>query len=190
MKQLEELPVVEGYEPQKKTISILWANMLAIGLFVVLGVLDVVAFYLLWGRETVFFSSSLLFWFLLYFLIGIVVHELIHGLTWICLTCKSFRHLKFGLMTGAVYCHIDLPMKKLHYVIGALMPLILVGIIPTVVGICVGSLLWTLVGVALISGAAGDIMIVWAIRKEPPDALVYDHPSEAGCLVYHKISEQ
>ena len=190
MKQPEELPVVEGYEPHKKTISILWANVLAIGLFVVLGVLGGVALYLLLGRETVFFNSSLFFWFLLYFLIGIVVHELIHGLTWICLTSKSFRHLKFGLMTGAVYCHIDVPMKKRHYVIGALMPLILVGIIPAVVGICVGSFLWTLVGVALISGAAGDIMIVWAIRKEPADALVYDHPSEAGCLVYHKTSEQ
>ncbi len=190
MKQPEELPVVEGYEPHKKTISILWANVLAIGLFVVLGVLGGVALYLLWGRETVFFNSSLFFWFLLYFLIGIVIHELIHGLTWICLTSKSFRHLKFGLMTGAVYCHIDVPMKKRHYVIGALMPLILVGIIPTVVGICVGSLLWTLVGVALISGAAGDIMIVWAIRKEPADALVYDHPSEAGCYVYHKNEQQ
>ena len=190
MKQTEELPVVEGYEPQKKTISILWANVLAIGLFVVFGVLGVVALYQLWGSETVFFNSSLLFWFLFYFLIGIVVHELIHGLTWICLTRKSFRHLKFGLMTGAVYCHIDVPMKKRHYVIGVLTPLILVGIVPTIVGICVGSLLWTLVGVALISGAAGDIMIVWALRKESADALVYDHPSEAGCLVYHKISEQ
>ena len=190
MKNIEELPVVEGYEPHKKTISILWANVLAIGLFVVLGVLGGVALYLLWGRETVFFNSSLLFWFLLYFLIGIVVHELIHGLTWICLTRKSFRHLKFGLMTGAVYCHIDVPMKKCHYVIGALMPLILLGIVPTIVGVCVGSLLWTFIGVSLISGAAGDIMIVWALRKESADALVYDHPSEAGCLVYHKISEQ
>lgn len=190
MKQPEELPVVEGYEPQKKTISILWANVLAIVLFVVFGMLGVVALFLLWGGENVRFNSTLMFWFLLCFLIGIVIHELIHGLTWIGLTRKGFRHLKFGMMTGAVYCHIDVPMKKRHYVIGALMPLILLGIVPTIIGICVGSLLWTLVGVALISGAAGDIMIVWAIRKEPADALVYDHPSEAGCLVYHKTSEQ
>ena len=33
--------------------------------------------------------------------------------------------------------------------------------------------------------AMGDVLIVWAIRKEPPDTLVYDHPSEPGCIVYH-----
>ena len=160
MKQTEELPVVEGYEPQKKTISILWANVLGIVMFVVFGVLGYLALFLLWGGENVPFYGWIIFPFTLLFFVGVVIHELIHGLTWIGLTRNGFRHLKFGLMTGAVYCHIDVPMKKHHYVIGALMPLILVGIVTTIVGICVGSLLWTMVGVALISGAAGDIMIV------------------------------
>lgn len=189
MKRTEELPIVEGYMPQKKTISILWANVLAIVLFLVLSVLGVVVLFLIGGGEKVFFNSTLLFWFLFYFIIGIVIHELIHGITWMAVTRKGFNHISFGLMAGAVYCHIDMPMKKRHYVIGALMPLILLGIVPTIVGICVGSLLWMLLGVALIAGAAGDIMIVWAIRKEHADALVYDHPSEAGCYVYHKIEQ-
>ena len=51
--------------------------------------------------------------------------------------------------------------------------------------------LWTLLalGIVFIVSAAGDIMIVWAIRKDPSDALVYDHPSEAGCYVYRKTAQ-
>ena len=66
------------------------------------------------------------------------------------------------------------------------MPLFLLGILPTLVAFCIGSFLWLLLGIVFIVSAAGDIMIVWAIRKEPSDALIYDHPSEAGCYVYHK----
>lgn len=89
-------------------------------------------------------------------------------------------------LPGGVYCHIDVPMIKRHYVIGALMPLLLLGIVPTIIAFCIGSLLWLMLGVVFIVSAAGDIMIVWAIRKEPADVLVYDHPSEAGCYIYHK----
>lgn len=190
MKQSEELPVVEGYEPQKKTISILWANVLALALFVVLAVVGFVAMHFIFGSQIKHFTGFTMLYLCLIFFVGIVVHELIHGLTWMAVTRQSFSHLSFGLMAGAVYCHIDVPMKKRHYVVGALMPLILVGIIPAVAGLCAGSLLWMMSGVALIAGAAGDIMIVNAIRNEPADALVYDHPSEAGCYVYHKIEEQ
>ena len=36
MKKHEEMPLVEGYEPQKKTISMLVANLLAIGMVVII----------------------------------------------------------------------------------------------------------------------------------------------------------
>jgi len=41
-------------------------------------------------------------------------------------------------------------------------------------------------GVVLIAGAMGDVMVVRALRQEPKDTLVYDHPTEAGCVVYRK----
>jgi hypothetical protein len=89
-------------------------------------------------------------------------------------------------MAGAVYCHIDVPMKKRPYIIGAVMPLLLLGIIPTVVSIVIGSVFWLVFGVIFIVCAIGDIMIMWEIRNEPSDTLIYDHPTEAGCVVYHK----
>ena len=88
-----------------------------------------------------------------------------------------------------MYCHIDVPMTKRQYVIGAMMPLLLLGILPTLVAFFNGSLLWLLLGIVFIVSAAGDMMIVWVIRKEPADVLVYDHPSEAGCYTYQKTAQ-
>ena len=186
MKKREELPVVEGFEPQKKTISMLSANLLAIALFVVVGALLGIPYLYFYGADELASWNTIFPWFLLLLLVGIVVHELVHGITWLLFTHKGFNHLSFGFLPGGVYCHIDVPMPKRQYVIGALMPLLLVGIVPTLVAFCVGSLLWLLLGIVFIVSAAGDMMIVWAIRNEPTDVLVYDHPSEAGCYVYHK----
>ena len=189
MKRHEELPVVEGYDPQKKTISMLEANLLAIALFVVVGAMLCIPYYYLYGAKELASWSTIFPWFLLLLLVGIVVHELVHGITWLLLTHKGFSHLSFGFLSGGVYCHIDVPLLKKQYVIGALMPLLLVGIVPTLVAFCTGSLLWLLLGIVFIVSAVGDMMIVWTIRKESADVLVYDHPSEAGCYVYHRKAE-
>ena len=181
--------MVEGYELQKKTISLLRANLLAIVLFVVVGALLGIVYHYIYGNNTQDSWNSLFLWFVLLLVVGIVVHELIHGITWLLLTHKEFSHLSFGFLPGGVYCHIDVPMPKRQYVIGALMPLLLIGIVPTLVAFCIGSLLWLLLGIVFIVSAAGDMMIVWAIRKEPTDTLVYDHPSEAGCYIYHKTEQ-
>ena len=171
MKKHEELPLVEGYEPQKKTISMLAANLLAIALFVVVGALLVIPYHYLYGAKELASWNTIFPWFLLLLVVGIVVH------------------LSFGFLPGGVYCHIDVPMPKRQYVIGALMPLLLLGIVPTIVAFCIGSLLWLLLGIVFIVSAAGDMMIVWTIRKEPANALVYDHPSEAGCYIYQKTAQ-
>ncbi len=181
----EELPQIEGYVPEKKTISILAANIWAILLMVVAGILGAVAIYALKGDFFGFHSWSGVV-LLLAIIVALAVHELIHAITWMLLVGKGFSHVSFGLMKGAVYCHFNEPMIKSQYVIGTLMPLLLVGVVPWIAGIAAGSLLWMALGTIMIGGAAGDIIIVWAIRKEPASSLVYDHPKEAGCYVYHK----
>lgn len=187
-KKEEPLPQVEGYVAEKKMISILWANLLAVVLFAVVAVAGWAIMYSLWDNLHFGGIDSLIF--LVGIVLGLVVHELVHGVTWLLLLKKGFSHLSFGLMTGAVYCHIDVPMDKRKYVIGALMPLLLVGVVPWVAAILSGSLTWMLVGAVMISGAIGDIMIVWTLRSEPASTLVYDHPSEVGCYVYHKTEQQ
>ena len=191
----EPLPQFEGYEPEQKTIGMLAANLWGVLLMVVAIVVGWFALTGLYPSFSFDMDDPMLMakncmWFCILMLLGIVVHELVHGFTWLLLLHKGFSHLSFGIMAGGcVYCHIDVPMAKKPYVIGALMPLLLVGLVPWVAGIVTGSLLWMLVGGIFIGAAVGDMMIVWTIRKESADVLVYDHPSEAGCYVYHRKAE-
>lgn len=180
----EEIPQLEGYVTEKKTISILAANIWALAVMAIVGVGGFALLY--WLHAPLHFSYRMGGPFLLALLVGIVVHELIHGFTWMAVTHSGFGHLRFGVMTGAVYCHIDVPMTKRAYVVGSLMPLLLLGLLPFVVSLLVGSLWLMLFGTMLSAAAMGDVMIVWALRHESPDTLVYDHPTEGGCLVYHK----
>ena len=183
-KSVEPIPEMEGYATELRTIGMLKANVVALvvlGLFCLLGVAGM---YAVWGGIS--FGrpwSSMLFCIGIF--AGVAVHELIHGFTWMWATRSGFSHLRFGLLRGGAYCHIDVPMSKRKYVVGALMPLLLLGVVPFLLSFATHSLWLMLFGAIFIGCAMGDVLIVWAIRKEPPDTLVYDHPSEPGCIVYH-----
>ena len=183
-KTVEPVPEMEGYAAELRTIGMLKANVMALvmlGLFCLLGVAGM---YAIWGGIS--FGrpwSSMLFCIGIF--AGVAVHELIHGFTWMWATRSGFSHLRFGLLRGGVYCHIDVPMSKRKYVVGALMPLLLLGVVPFLLSFATNSLWLMLFGAIFIGCAMGDVLIVWAIRKESLDTLVYDHPSEPGCIVYH-----
>lgn len=188
----EPIPKIEGCTPEKKTISILRANILAIVLFIFMGGILFFIYCMIWtGSGSFSLHRGLLMPALLLasILVGVVIHELIHGLVWIWVTHSGFSHLKFGAIAGAVYCHINLPMRKKSYVVGALAPLVIMGLIPMVIAFLIGNIYLFLFALIFIVSAIGDMMIVWAIRKEPADALVYDHPTEGGCYVYRPNSQ-
>ena len=74
---------------------------------------------------------------------------------------------------------------------GALMPCIVLGIIPTAIGILIGSSLLFWIGIVMILSAGGDIMIVWKMMKfkkqdESKEILIYDHPTQAGSVIFEK----
>ena len=162
------------------------ANIVAIVVMALLGVLGLMAMYAIWGDFSLGNPWNGML-FIIGFWVGVAVHELIHGFTWMWVTHSSFSHLRFGLLCGGVYCHIDVPMSKRKYVVGALMPLLLLGIVPFLLSFVIHSLWLMLFGVIFIGCAMGDVLIVRAIRHDSADTLVYDHPSEAGCVVYLRI---
>ena len=185
-KPVETIPAMEGYEAELRTIGMLKANIVAMLVLVLLGLLGWAAMYAIWGGFSLGIPWNGML-FIVGFWVGVAVHELIHGFTWMWVTHSSFRHLRFGLLRGGVYCHIDVPMNKRKYVVGALMPLLLLGLVPFLLSFATNSLWLMLFGAIFIACAMGDVLIVWAIRHDSADTLVYDHPSEAGCVVYRPI---
>ncbi|SFT16817.1 DUF3267 domain-containing protein [Sphingobacterium wenxiniae] len=120
---------------------------------------------------------------------GIVLHELIHGVTWALYAKQGWKSIKFGVLWKymAPYCHCKEPLSVRAYAIGAAMPGILMGILPGVVSWFTGSLFLLSFGIFFTVAAIGDIMIIRLILKEDKGALVQDHPSEAGYFVFKKV---
>jgi len=183
---------------RKETINIGTANLVSLGILAASALVFYGIFFLIWDYQDWFTKENLAavldqfgtnyLMFLIVLIVGIVVHELIHGLTWAKYAKSGFKSISFGVMWKMLtpYCHCSEPLKVSHYSIGALMPLIVLGILPSVVAIFLKSLFWLTMGVIFIAAAAGDIMIVWNLRKENPKNMVLDHPTEAGYLVYEE----
>ncbi|MCR5794450.1 MAG: DUF3267 domain-containing protein [Solobacterium sp.] len=181
----------QGYRETLLTIDMGKANAFALFLLIPLFVTGFGAYYLIHRTLGLGSIHNGMLFFAAGLLILIVVHELIHGVTWAIHSENHFRDIEFGFMVSAMapYCTCASPLKKSHYVTGALMPLILLGIIPTVVSLIIGSPVMLLLGLFLIDGAAGDILIVDKLMKYKTDAaeiLYLDHPTEAGLVVFER----
>ena len=118
-------------------------------------------------------------------LVGVIVHELIHGISWVILGHKPFSAIKFGFQwkTFTPYAHLKEPVEVNAYRMGGFMPGFILGILPYVLSLLVGdgNLFWfSLVHTA---AAGGDWLILWLIRNVRRGVLVEDHPTHAGCYV-------
>jgi hypothetical protein len=118
-------------------------------------------------------------------LAGIVAHEAIHGLTWKIVARKPAGAITFGMNWKLLtpYAHCREPMTTRAYRIGAVMPLLLLGLLPALVGIAGGQPAVMLFGLFFTFAAGGDMLILWLLRGVPATALVEDHAERAGCRV-------
>ncbi len=144
-------------------------------------------YYLIFGTEAVmkiraFFLLSV---FIPSIIVGIFVHEFIHGLTWAVAAKIGLSNIKFGFQLKSLtpYAHSKLPMKTNAYRIGAAMPLLLMGVLPYLFALISNSSYAIGFGLFFSFVAAGDIMILWLIRKLPEYQLIQDHPSKGGVIL-------
>jgi len=127
---------------------------------------------------------------LLVILAGIIAHEFIHGVTWAKYAKRGFKSIEFGMLWKELtpYCHCTEKLPIRQYIIGTLMPGIVLGFIPAVIAYITGNF-WTMAfGLFFTAAAASDFMIINILRKEKPDDLVQDHPTKIGCIIYRKQS--
>lgn len=192
----------EYYQKEKLTIDVVKANVNALFMIIPIILIFALPFFLLWhdklknsGIRSLLeiFDIGIagnIFLYLVAFFAGIVLHELIHGLTWALFTEKGFKSISFGIMKESItpYCHCKEPLRVKHYILGGIAPAILLGLIPATLSWATGSSPLLLFGIVFTIAAAGDFMIINLLRKEKMDDLAEDHPSEAGCFVYRKVN--
>jgi hypothetical protein len=118
-------------------------------------------------------------------LLGIVLHELIHGISWMIFGRKPLSSIKFGFQwqTLTPYAHLKEPVEVNAYRLGAFLPGFILGILIYVWSLLLGNgdLFWF--SLVHTSAAGGDWLILWLIRHVKAGMQVEDHPTNAGCYV-------
>ncbi|MCR5595181.1 MAG: DUF3267 domain-containing protein [Lachnospiraceae bacterium] len=179
----------QGYTRHDLTISIGKANLYAILFFIPLFIIGFGLEYLVNGH---FGASGInLIFFLVAFVLLIVVHELIHGFFWSLYTPGRFKDIEFGVLRSSLtpYCTCLVPLKKNQYFVGTIMPFILLGVIPMIVGIAIDNINVLFLGIVMADSAMGDLMIIWRLlryKSNSAEITYMDHPTEAGGVVFER----
>lgn len=182
----------QGYRRTELTVGIVKANIFAMIMGIPVVVIGFILFLAVnWGGDIRWMSGAMPLLLVVAMLALIVVHELIHGITWALFADHHFGDIEFGFMKEYMtpYCTCKCPLTKGKYIIGALMPLFILGLLPMAVGIGMGSFFWLLLGIIMTVSAGGDIMIVMMIVKyksQAEDILYLDHPTQAGGVIFEK----
>ena len=118
-------------------------------------------------------------------LLGILVHELLHGIGWVIFGHKPFPAIKFGFQwkTLTPYAHLTEPVDVNAYRIATFLPGFVLGILVYILSLVLGdgNLFWfSLIHTA---AAGGDWLILWLIRNVRAGTQVEDHPANAGCYI-------
>jgi hypothetical protein len=174
----------------EKTITFQQANAYALILLVPLTALIVAPFMLIHGVQgTMAALASLVtersstLWLALAFVIGIVVHELLHGFGWGILGGAGWKSISFGFKSISPYAHCNVPLTARGYRIGTLLPFVVLSVIPALVAAVTGSGWLLMFAWVMALGSSGDLLIVWLLHGVSPDTRVQDHPSLVGCEI-------
>lgn len=126
--------------------------------------------------------------FLLAIIIGTVVHEFIHAVSWWWLDDIPWDKIHFGFKWKVLtpYVHCPEPVEVSNYRWGVAMPGIVLGVIPYVLALFLQNG-WLLgFGLFFTLAASGDILILWLLRNVRSGNKVQDHPEKVGCTVVDK----
>ena len=179
----------EGFEAHDLTISAVYANVMAVVL--ALPILLVLWAVFVWKNGHGSISSPMLLVVLVLFFLLIVVHEAIHGLFWSFFAKNKWKSISFGIMWNSLtpYCTCQEELTKGQYAIGGVMPCVLLGIVPAIAAIFLGSLPLFWVGALMILVAGGDLTILWKLFSSSDfkgEVRYLDHPYEAGLVIFER----
>ena len=179
----------QGYARHDLTINMKKANLFAILLLIPLFIIGYGAYY--YVNRLVGFGGFNIWFFVVGYIVLIVVHELIHGLSWSIFTPHHFKDIEFGVMRPSYnpYCTCLVPLKKMQYLIGAVMPLIPLGILPMILGIAIKNTNILFLGIVMTDAAAGDMLIIRRLlsyKSKAGEITYMDHPTEAGGVVLER----
>lgn len=184
--------IQQGYEEHICTISIIKANLMAL---VTAGPIAVICFIMYMNKwQGISFSFSknsikLLIIYLAMIFACFAIHEIIHGITWGIFCKNKWKSIHLGVMWSELtpYCHCKEPLRFGGYILGGLMPLLILGIGFFLISYFTGNVGLMFLSLINILGAGGDTTIALMLLKYRK-AYIVDHPTECGFVAFTKAS--
>lgn len=179
----------KGYDEHKLTVGIWAANIWGVIIMLPFVIFFAILFMRYEGLANVDKSIGNLF--LPSLLLLAVFHELIHGFCWGLFVKEHFQAISFGVMWKSLtpYCSCSSALSKRGYIIGAVMPTLILGFLLALGAIWADSMLLKYLSLAMIFGGGGDFLIILKILSHSTkgkEALYIDHPSECGLVVFER----
>ena len=183
MKDYDEFSI-ENYQEKENIIKGISANIFSLLISIAIIVLLGFVYYKIWGyfiHQPIFRIDILLF--IIIWIGFIFVHEMIHGIFW-----SKYTEVKINVVLKMIwrFCHCDNVIKIKNYIIGLIMPTIILGIIPALVGIIFGNIFIFTFGLLMIVTGTDDFYTVYLLRKENKEAFMKDICSKIGFIIYTK----
>lgn len=187
----KEALLAQGYTYEEITANIVFANIMAFVYALPYTLLFGFLFLRSYGlRYDPSYNLNFLILVVLFFLC-VVLHECIHALFFGMFAEHHYRDIEFGVLWKYLtpYCYCAAPLKRWQYVVGALMPTVVLGLGMGIVALLLGSGWMLLLSIFLFVGGGGDILIVtmllhYSVRNR--DVIFMDHPTECGLCAFWK----
>ena len=171
----------------KRTFKMGKANLMALLFGIPLIGILALPYCIVYGFESInqvrlFFNFNT---FIPAIVIGIFIHEAIHGFTWSIAAKIPISDIKFGFQIKTItpYAHCKVPINIVAYRIGTIMPFLILGLLPYLYALATKNPI--VLGFSLFFSfvAIGDLMILWITRDIPANKKVQDHPTEGGVIM-------
>jgi len=189
----------ENYEQETIPVNMGFVQLFSIIIFIVYGWVFLLLFNLIgdisfWSslrveQDTIFGANVFINMSFLFILIPILLflaHELIHGIFGALYSENGFKSIKFGVMglkgMFSPYCHCREVVKVWQFYMIALMPTIILGIIPSIIALIFGWSHLLLISILMTAAGAGDIFYAIKMLKYNKDDYLYELPNDQNLL--------
>jgi hypothetical protein len=106
--------------------------------------------------------------------LSVALHELLHLVGYVCIGGAPIDSVHFELRGVAIVARCDVPLPARSYRAAVALPGAVLGLVPTIVGLALGIALVTVYGAVMLGASAGDVAVLWALRKYRADEEVVD----------------
>ena len=174
--------------PHLASLALRWTLGLAVLLFVPYALWWGLPSLPGWGELPAFLGRVLLYGllFVLVYAASAAVHEGLHAVAMRLFAGVPWQDVHFAvrLREGIAYVHTAHPMTAAAYRGVLLLPGLVQGVLPAVVGLVAGHGWLLFYGYVMLASAAGDLAMLWLLRPLDGSTRVRDHPTQVGCQVY------